>query len=521
MNLYKTLAYAVFMAFLCIAPIFASAQDTAARLIDIPDVENDVSGNTLTSALRDIFSDNGHIVFGQDDMNDAASQVGVSGSYWKDPDLIKKVNKSVRHDAVVYFIHQRSSGGSKLVFNIYNAYTGELIQDFEIKLAKKNKISKTEKLKVRKAVETIIGDINPDDYPSDIMVKIISTPAGAEVSRNGVILGVTPLETPIMQQDTEALEQWVLTYPGRDSVTQNVSVARGATYNVNIPDVYTSGDSGFIGKIKSGFGRPILKVGVNASPGIRRLKSEDKNGGDVISYRSAVYPVFSFDLDFFPTPLFSDIDYLQGLGISFGVGYGFHDTSLQVDNSDTECTVVDGSENGVFTLKCGTNYIRANVDVVYKLLLQKRDGKLDPNGMAVDFILGYAYTGYKLQENKLYRGSVAHAFQLGARYSTPIAIDDFRFSANFLFNINGNNGGIDYLKYWGTSIASSVGLSTGLDFSYDIYKGFFVHAGYQFSYNLTKYSGNGCLDKNCSSPSNAEVQEFYHEIMLGLGYALY
>ena len=522
MNLVKSLAYAVFMLFLCIAPIFADAQDNNARLIDIPDVDNDVSGNSFTNALREIFAEDGHIVFNEEEMNDAAAQTGVKPEYWTDPELIKRVNQTARHDALIYFVHHKSSKKSKLVFSIYNAYTGELMQDFEIRLAKKNKISRTEKKKIKNAVESIIADIDPSLYPSDVVVKIISTPSGAEVSRDGIVIGTTPLEYTIPHADTEALEQWVLTYPGRDPVIQNISVARGATYNVNIPDINQASQTGFIGKIKSGFGRPILKAGFNASPTIRRLKSEDNEGASVITYRSVVYPTFSFDLEFYPASLFSDIDYLQGLGLQASVGFGFVDTSLQINNNDTKCTIVDSSANGLYTIKCGTQYVRATVDVVYKLLLQKSsDGKLNPNGMALDFLLGYAYSGYTLDENNLYRGNVYHSLRLGARYSTPLGLDAFRLGVKFNLDITTNNGGVKYLELWGNGIGSRIGLNTGLDFSYDIYKGFFARIGYDLSFYSVQYKGNGCLDTNCTSPVKPNSKDFYHEIVLGLGYALY
>ncbi len=518
----KVLAYAMFFIFLCIAPIFSYAQESAARLIDIPNVENDVKGEVFTKALRELFESKGHIVFNEDDMNNAALEANIRQGYWTEPALIKKVNQRVRHDALIHFVHNPTKKASNLVFYIYNAYTGEMMQDFELKTQKKNKLSAADKKKIANAITPFLEEIDPDLYPADIIVKIISTPSGADVMRNGVSIGKTPLEYSLPQADTEELEQWVLTYPGREPVMQNVSLARSATYNVNVPNITESDlDTSFIGKVKSGFGRPILSVGFNASPTIRQLKSHDGEGKDVFSYKTQVFGTYSFDLAFFPLALATDIDYLQGLGIVADVGFGFLNSTLQVKDAASDmCTVVSADGN-ISTIRCKTKYIRANVDLAYRLLFNKVDGKLDPNGMYLDFLLGYAMSSYTLDDNSLYYGHAYHAFQLGFKFSTPLGLDAFRLDANFNLDFNASNGGMKLMKRWGSGIDSSFGLSTGLAFAYDIWKGIYFRAGYNFTFYNVKYKGNGCLNSECSSPTNAEVKDMYHEIMLGIGYALY
>lgn len=523
MSLFKTLSYAIFMAFLCIIPCFASAQEESlSRLIDIPNVENDVDGLALTTAIREVFSDGGHLVFNEDEMRETASQMGVNDSYWNEPALIKKVNRTTRHDALVRFVYQQSRKSGSMIFYIYNAYTGEMMQDYEIKLSKKGKLSKTEKKKIRKAVESIISTIDAAQYPADIVIKITSTPEGAEVMRNGLSIGKTPLEYTLPPQDTEELEQWVLVYPEREPVMQNISLARSATYDVNIPNVVSAAvEEQQMTKVKSGYGRPLLMAGFNVSPTIRRLKSTDNKGLSVFSYRTQVFATPSFDIEFFPAPLFTSIDYLQGLALKVNVGFGFLHSSLQVKDSNSQMCEVVTTNGSTATIRCKTTYVRANVDLMYRLLLEKEDGRLNPNGMALDFFLGYNMNSFKLDNNSLYRGHVYHGFNIGTRYSMPLGLDDFRFEVNLAFDINARHGGISMIEKWGTHIGSSWGLDTGLAFSYNIWKGLYARIGYEFSYDTIQYKGNGCLDVECSSPKDANVKDFYHEIMFGFGYALF
>ena len=158
---------------------------------------------------------------------------------------------------------------------------------------------------------------------------------------------------------------------------------------------------------------------------------------------------------------------------------------------------------------------------MYRLLLQEKDGMIDPNGMAVDFFLGYNMNSFKLDDNSLYRGHVYHGMNIGARFSTPLGMDDFRFDVNLAFDINTRHGGVSMIEKWGTHIGSSWGLDTGLSLSYNIWNGIYARVGYEFSYDTIQYKGNGCLDVECSSPKNANVKEFFHEIMLGFGYTLF
>ena len=524
MHHFKALSpHALLVIFLCLMPCVALAQeDNLSRLIDIPNVENDIGNLELTTDLREIFGDGGHIVFSETEMRDAASQIGVQEVYWNEPSLIQKVNRAARHDALIRFVYQQTKKSGSLVFYIHNAYTGEMMQEFEIKLAKKGKLSKVEKKKIRNAVESILSTIDASLYPADIIITIHSTPDGAQVMRDGVVIGTTPLEYSLPPVDTEELEQWVLVYPDREPVMQNVSLARSATYDVNIPDVQVDkAPEADFGKLPSGYGRPILMVGFNVSPTIRSMKSKNKEGGTIFDYTSKVFATPSFDLEFFPLPLMTSIDYLQGLGLKANVGFGFTNSSLQVRESSEQMCEVVTTNGSMATLRCKTTFVRANVDLMYRLLLQKEEGRLDPNGMAVDFFLGYNMRSFKLKNNSLYRGHVYHGFNVGTRYSTPLGLDDLRLELNLAFNINANHGGNSMIEKWGTHIGSSWGLDTGLAFSYHIWKGIYARIGYEFSFDTIQYKGNGCLDAECSMPKDANVKDFYHEIMLGLGYALF
>ena len=162
MNTIKSLAYAVFFVFLCIAPIFAMAQDgSIGRLIDVPDVENDTPKLKLSEEIRNALGDAGHIVFTEEEMRSAARANGVSSNYWLNRDEIAKLNRKIRHDAIVRFVYQNTKKPSIVIY-IYNAYTGEMIQDLERKL-KKKKLTKDDKAAIVRGVNMITSEIVPHD----------------------------------------------------------------------------------------------------------------------------------------------------------------------------------------------------------------------------------------------------------------------------------------------------------------------------------------------------------------------
>lgn len=518
MNTIKSLAYAVFFVFLCIAPIFANAQDgSIGRLIDVPDVENDTPKMKLTEELRSALGDAGHIVFTEDEMRAAARANGMSGQYWLNGDQIAKINKKIRHDAVVRFVYQSGKKPSVVIY-IYNAYTGEMVQDLERRL-KKKKLTKDDKSAIVRGVNMIVSEIMPIEYPEEIEIRVDSTPQGANVVRKGVKVGTTPYVLK-MEEVKGASEQWTLELEGKESSMVLVNLDKTAEYSVVLNDLPNPTSDGTRGKVTGGTGRPIFSIGFNVSPTIRRLDSS-ADDGTPIAYRTQAFPEFSFDVGFFPFGLVSTSDYLQGLGIQLGVGFGFLDSTLVVGVGDKhECTVNDTTE-GSATVTCNSSYIRFNADLVYRLLLQKKGERLNPNGLALDFILGFNLAKYTIDTNPIYTGHDYTGAKLGLKFSTPLGLNNLRFDAGLNFYINAGQGDINKLSKWGSLKEKSWGLNFAAHVLYDIWRGIYAQVGYSLTYMYTDFGGVGCLDKHCLVPKNAESKDMYHEIMLGLGYMLY
>ena len=511
MNSIKTLAYALFFVFLCIAPIFASAQDgSASRLIDVPNVENDDSKLSMTKAIIKALGNAGHIVFSQEEMQAVAAQAGKGDMYWLVEGDIAEVNKKARHDAVIRFVHHKKGRKGSLVIYIHNAYTGELMGELERSLKKKGKLSSSDLKAVVRGVNAVTSEIVPIEYKDEIVITITSTPTGAEVIRNGVTLGTTPFEYKA-EAIEGASEQWVISHPEREPVMQLVAMDKTETYNVNITKDIKS--SKRLGKVAGGSGRPVFGIGFNISPTIRDLNSGAKEGKPV-EYMSQVFPMFSFDIELFPFALGIANDYLQGLGLQAGIGFGIFDSAL--NTTEHKCT-----ESTDGTLSCESSYIRFNLDLVYRLLLQKKGDKLNPDGLALDFILGFNMVRYTIAENNLYRGHDYNGAKLGIKFHTPLGLPQFRFQAGVNFFINGGNGDPQKLIQWGMQKDSSWGTNVTANLLYDVYKGIYLRAGYSFSYYNTEFNGTGCLDTHCTTPKETYSDDMYHEIMLGIGYMLY
>ncbi|MBR4985804.1 MAG: PEGA domain-containing protein [Proteobacteria bacterium] len=518
MNTIKSLAYAVFFVFLCIAPIFANAQDgSIGRLIDVPDVENDTSKMKLSDELRGAIGDAGHIVFDETEMRQAARSGGVSSSYWLNRDEIAKLNKKIRHDAIVRFVYQ---GGKKpsIVVYIYNAYTGDMIQDLERKL-KKKKLTKEDKSAIARGVNMVVSEIVPIEYPEEIEIRVTSTPDGATVMRNGQRVGTTPYLLK-MEERKGASEQWTISMDGKESVTQLIALDKTETYSVILNDLPNPTSDGTRGKVTGGTGRPIFWLGFNVSPTIRKLDSS-ADDGTPIAYKTQVFPEFSFDVGLFPFGLASTNQYLQGLGVQLGVGFGFLDSTLVVNVGDNhECTV-NNTADGSATVTCNTSYIRFNADLVYRLLLQKKGERLNPNGLALDFVLGFNLAKYTIDTNPIYTGHDYTGMKIGAKFMTPLGLNNLRFDAGLNFYINGGQGDIGKLSKWGSLKERSWGLNFAFHLLYDMWRGIYAQVGYSLTYMYTDFGGVGCLDRHCLVPKNAESKDMYHEIMLGLGYMLY
>ena len=530
MKLAKQLAYAVFIVFLCVIPLFASAQDgeeSISRLIDMPNVEGDNAGLALTEAIRTALGDSGHLVFNEEEMRAAAKNAGMEEEYWKTPEKIAALNKSLRHDAVIVSIQDSASKKPGVNVTIYNAFTGEVAGSFEQKLKKKNKLSKDESKALLKSVNEIVKTIDANNYPYEIVITVKTDPEGATITKDGVVIGTTPFEYKITEVPG-GKETWVITLGDHTPITQEIALDESKNYNFK----FRSGEGGdstsksssasSTDKVENGVGRPIFMVAANASPSIHDFHLSDKTKTQ-LSHQSSVYPMFSLDLAFFPFPLFLNNEYLQGLGIQVSGAFAqpFLDTKFSFTNSgslDTKCKFNEKDN----TYTCSTMEYRVTADIVYRLLLQKNaDGHLNPNGMTVDFFVGFNWFNHIVETNPSFNGNNYGGIRVGAAYSTPIVLDQLRIAvkAAFVYNLLKEDP-IRYNKL-GEKRDMSLGAQAGLDILYDIYKGLFVHAGYNLLFVHSNYSGYGCSDSSCTRPVDSSVNDFYHEIVLGVGYMLY
>ncbi|MBO4350661.1 MAG: hypothetical protein J6A01_06945 [Proteobacteria bacterium] len=518
MKPFNLLAYAVFIAFLCIAPIFAFAQDTVGRLIDLPNVENDDSALSMTHAITEALGNAGHVTFSESEMNSTALNSGMRAGYWSSNEDIAKLNEKIRHDALVKLSYQKKGKKASIVVTIINAYTGEVMAELERSLKKKKgKLTKDDTKAIIRGINQVTAEIIPKEYATEIVIKITSTPPGASVIREGVTLGVTPYEYKTQSKD--GTENWIITYPDREAIMKVISFVDSGSYEVVFPEPVDlpSDDTGRYGAVKGGTGRPIFLLGFNVSPTIRSLDSSAKLGRPT-SYTTQVFPVYGFDFDFFPFGIGVNSDYLQGLGLTASFGFGFLQSDMRIEK---ELSTQHACKAKGDVITCDTTYWRFNADLVYRLLLQKRGDKLNPDGLALDFFAGFMMAQYTIKTNPTYLGHDYTGVNAGLRFSTPLGLRQFRMDIGAAADISIKQPQIQKLAKWGSMVKSSWGLTVDAHFKYDIYKGFFVRAGYALTYMNTQFGGTGCLDKQCTAPSDAKSTDLYHEIQLGLGYMLY
>ena len=231
----------------------------------------------------------------------------------------------------------------------------------------------------------------------------------------------------------------------------------------------------------------------------------------------------AFVVSFFPFPLFSTNDYLQGLGIHFNFGFARPalNTKFKYKKDaqvNTECTLNDDN-----TYTCKTTEYRIQADLIYRLLLQKTgEGKLNPNGMALDFLFGFNLLQHMIDDNPSYNGNDYYDFRVGLGFSTPLGIDKVRLALNAAFIGNlPKKEAESRTKRLGKERDLSIGAAANMDLLFDIYKGLFIHAGYGMTFMYSKYKGAGCNNSECTRPSNAKVKDLYHEMTFGLGYMYY
>ena len=525
MNTVRQIAYAVFVVFLCVIPVFASAQDeeSISRLIDMPNIEGDNDSLALTEAVRTALGDATHLVFSEEEMRNAAKEAKLSEEYWINPDDVVALNKNLRHDAILV---SSLEGGKKvsLSVTIYNAFTGELVGSFEQKLKKKNKLSKDETKSLIKQVNELVKTIDANNYPYEIVITVNSEPSGATITKDGVVIGTTPYEYKATEIPG-ATEEWVISLPDREPVKQIVAMDSTNTYNIKFKNEVVVEEPT---KPQGGTGRPVFLVAVNASPSIHSFQLSDELN-TALSHKSSVYPLFSMDLAFFPFPLFSTNDYLQGLGLQINGGFAMPLLNTKFGYSSTDdISKVDCTVNGDNTYTCKTMEYRVTADIVYRLLLQKTEkGKLNPNGMALDFFAGFNWFNHIVNTNLNYNGNNYGGIRAGVAFSTPLGLDQLRLSVKgaFVYHLLSEDG--VRVNKLGEKRDMSLGAQGGLDVLYDIYKGLFVHAGYNLLFVHSNYSGFGCSNtmnndsKHCTKPKNSTVNDMFHEIVLGVGYMLY
>ena len=512
----KQLSWALFFIFLCTAPLFAFGQD-AGRLIDIPDILNNPEGS---QEIRDAVESYGHTVFNEDDIEYIARKNNKPADYWKDPSQIPEINLKARHDAFIKLSRETDHKTQSLVITIYNANTAEVIDELE-RVLKKKKVTQEDVNIIARAIDSIVQDIPPFEYPPDAEITITSTPTGATVYRDGKEIGTTPLKYTVTP-DPDVTEQWTLSYPGREPVLQAVSFAKSSVYDVKIPEPVV--ESKPHGKLSNGTGRPIFQIGFNISPSIHNYNFTDNATTPPrlnMTHQSSAFPIYSFDVYFFPFPLFTDIDYLQGLGIQSRISFGFLETNIatQEINAITKCK--QSSDN---SFKCETTYLRFNIDLIYRLLLQKKGGNLNPNGLALDFLFGFNMIDYDLQDNPYYLGNDYKGLHLGTAFSTPLGISQLRLKADLGFYINLGHDDVKKFSKLGTARDYSWGMDLALLLMYDIWKGIYIQAGYDFKYINSRYSGTGAVklsERSYMNPKDAVIKDMYHEIILGLGYMFY
>lgn len=508
-----------FFLLVCFIPVLALAQDDVSRLIDLPDVENDDKAHTMTTAVREALTKAGHIVFTQEEMAAAARENGFNDGYWFSNDDIAKVNKRIRHDAVVRLVNQSRS----VVIYVHNAYTGEVLAELERALKKKNKLTKNDASAIAKGVTSIVSQIDPAIYPPEITITVRSVPSGATVSKNGAPIGTTPFQYQTVQ-DASQSERWVVSYPNHEPVEQTVTLDKDQTFDLNLHAVIPTQKR--FGKIGGSTGRPIFAAGFNIAPTVRSLKADatiTQKGLKPVEYTTSAFATYSFDIEFYPFPLALDIDYLQGLGIIANIGFGFLSSEFELNDGGTKCKLegeLDGkSKKGTYT--CSTDYLRLRTGLIYKLLLQKNDGRLDPDGLAIDFIAAFHYENFDVQSNNIYAGHSYKGLNGAVRFSAPLGLSFLRLAVSLGFYANFGGGEIEKTTKWGNKINLSWGVGTGISLLYDIWKGIYARVGYDFTYMQTNFAGHGSIGTKQNQPIDAKTKDFYHEIMIGIGYMLY
>lgn len=518
--------------FFMLLPAWSYSQES--RLLDIPEVENDNATLSMSNAVREIFSEQQHIVFNDADMIQNATAAGVEDPfYWYTGDLVKKVNAKNRHDAVLISAIVKDGKKTILSIDVRNAYTGESVGVVKQSIANKKKLSTKEKRAILAAVTDYLNLINPADYPALITIVINSTPSGASVLRGGRIIGQTPLT--METEEKKYPESWTLAYEGYNEYVQKIDLTQDGEYNISMEVATTAEDSsnngGALGKMQTGRALPIFRIGFSVDPTIRSLDT-DVQTGNAFDYSTAPYAMFAFDLEFFPLTLALDNPWVGGIGLFGNVGFGFlnhvlSSTSITEGNAP-ECEAVDA--NGKKAFRCGTTHTRFQVGLLYRILLQSDEaGHRDVDGMNLDILLGYTWNQFELKQNPSYNGHGYQGMFGGVRFGTYLGLRDLRLDVEFDFQGYFGYGTGSMISAWGESVDSGFGINLKLDLMYVIWKGLYAKVGYSLTYAKTTYNGAGNQKIELGAdgsyhgvePTGSIANDMYHEIMIGVGYSIF
>ncbi|MDX9722298.1 MAG: hypothetical protein RBU37_16260, partial [Myxococcota bacterium] len=270
-----------------------------------------------------------------------------------------------------------------------------------------------------------------------------------------------------------------------------------------------------------GQGRPIIEVAAGAALTGRSL-DVTVDEGNPLSYSSSIYPVFTFDLLFFPFAIFSSNDYLAGIGIFGDFGYGTLDSAIPVDPSAPVPEACSGSDDPG-QVNCSTTHSQFKIGGAYRLLFNSskdHPDKLDPAGMALTIKAAYQWLVFDVAENTTYEGHGYQGLLFGLEFGMPLGLDELRAEIGVAYTQMLSFGDGTMIANWGES-ASGFGFSADAAISYDIVAGLFAKLLYDFSYFTTSYGGTGCQNRECTLPTGAAASDMYNQISVQLGWRFY
>lgn len=527
----------------------------------------EVTGHKRASKINDDFFDifavsQKHIVDGQGFFDEIAESAGVPDENpWESPDLLGQITMRDRVDAVIVPTLDRVKKKYIVTVRVYNGANGNLEGEFEVNLGRKYSINDEHKEEILANADPLItqtGWALKEYYerPQLVEITVTSDPTGADVLREGQVLGQTPLKTEVEFAEVE--EVWELSYQGQPAGIVRVDLRNNNSYAVPLQGLEPpEPETGPLAAVMLGSSRPLLEVGVGTDLTTRSLEvttSNSDSGGSGLTYSSPIYPILNIELDFFPLAFAVADDYISSIGVFANFGYGRaginssipifpDDESSITDNTLQSCTISDPSaigNPGIQTvMDCPTTHIEFAFGATFRLLLEDApEGEgLDPNGMMVSASLGYESRDFDIDRNPTYEGHGYQGILIALGFHTPIGLPELRLDVGFHATPLLTFGSGDQIGQWGRT-ASGFGLGGLLEVSYDIYEGLYAKAGFDANYYITSYEGFGCVFQDCrgvdtnasgsdvgNSPDGtyrlgSEAGDFFGQILIQLGYRL-